>query len=667
MDAQFGSTRFGALAVALCVALAPSACAEEPAVDASAKPGESMDGAAGSPSDGVGAGCTDTSDCTGPESECRSNVCESGACGYAFTPSGTALSQQLAGDCKRVVCSGTGSEVSESDPSDVYDDGKECTADVCTDQRPRNEPLASGTPCGDGGQGKCDGAGACAECVDDADCAGEVCVLSTCVPLSCIDEVKNNGETDVDCGGPDCAVCQVGQSCSTNADCDSGVCDGVCQGGQCEDGIQNGDETGVDCGGLDCPGCGALGGCSVDSDCAGFECSGSTCVANCSDGVLNQNETGIDCGGPDCSACGVDTLSTATGCAGVFNHGQLLDYELTMSSGDWSALKADSTNSQFFVAQLSCENGAPIEVGVRRKRSGGTDKPGIKLDVNYYVDGQEYYGLKKLSFENGISEGSGDVETYGVLAEYLSWRVVQLSGTIGSRAAFARLFVNGSLIGVYVNVEQVDKAFLESRIGDDSGWLYKHSGSMEDGYKTNETQANPYEQDMCFWQKNGCAVPADLETYLPAHLDIGQMLLFGGVNAIISNEDSPLIKDNNYYWYDYASGPRLYFPWDLDTTQGTHQSIFNATGNGGTTMYKDVLFAHWEDDYDLLLTSLLQGPLALPVILGEIDLAVSVAGSALDADPNVSGSGAADAGAALESYWNTRHAELVSELESHAP
>jgi hypothetical protein len=42
----------------------------------------------------------------------------------------------------------------------------------------------------------------------------------------------------------------------------------------------------------------------------------------------------------------------------------------------------------------------------------------------------------------------------------------------------------------------------------------------------------------------------------PAHLDIGQLLRFGAVNA---NTDGPLFKDNNYYYYyDYASGPRAY-------------------------------------------------------------------------------------------------------------
>ena len=42
------------------------------------------------------------------------------------------------------------------------------------------------------------------------------------------------------------------------------------------------------------------------------------------------------------------------------------------------------------------------------------------------------------------------------------------------------------------------------------------------------------------------------------------MLLMGGLNAFMGNSDSPLLKDNNYYFYDWPGG-RLYLPWDLDT------------------------------------------------------------------------------------------------------
>jgi len=76
--------------------------------------------------------------------------------------------------------------------------------------------------------------------------------------ISCFDNIMNQNETGIDCGGS-CKACM-----------------------SCTDGMQNQEETGVDCGGP-CPSCAIIPG-------------------SCYDGIKNQGETGIDCGGP-CSSC----------------------------------------------------------------------------------------------------------------------------------------------------------------------------------------------------------------------------------------------------------------------------------------------------------------------------------------------------------------------------
>ena len=73
---------------------------------------------------------------------------------------------------------------------------------------------------------------------------------------TCNDNVQNQGESGVDCGGP-CRACPT-----------------------CDDNVKNQDETGVDCGGSTC----------------------NTCPT-CDDKVQNQDETGEDCGGSVCDAC----------------------------------------------------------------------------------------------------------------------------------------------------------------------------------------------------------------------------------------------------------------------------------------------------------------------------------------------------------------------------
>lgn len=67
---------------------------------------------------------------------------------------------------------------------------------------------------------------------------------------SCLNAVLDGSETDIDCGGPECAPCPVGGRCEEAIDCETRACaDQFCRAATCVDSVQNGDETGVDCGG----------------------------------------------------------------------------------------------------------------------------------------------------------------------------------------------------------------------------------------------------------------------------------------------------------------------------------------------------------------------------------------------------------------------------------
>jgi hypothetical protein len=122
---------------------------------------------------------------------------------------------------------------------------------------------------------------------------------------ACDDDERNGTETDVDCGGPDCRPCEVGQRCDASIDCDVGACvRHECQAPTCRDGLQNALETDVDCGGDECAACGVDQGCETELDCDNLACTQGKCQpAGCSDGIWNHDETDLDCGGscPECA------------------------------------------------------------------------------------------------------------------------------------------------------------------------------------------------------------------------------------------------------------------------------------------------------------------------------------------------------------------------------
>src|SRR5262245_14590899 len=62
----------------------------------------------GSGGGGAGASCLAPADCPGTDDACQTRTCAGGVCGKDFTPSGTVLSMQKAGDCRKEVCDGKG-------------------------------------------------------------------------------------------------------------------------------------------------------------------------------------------------------------------------------------------------------------------------------------------------------------------------------------------------------------------------------------------------------------------------------------------------------------------------------------------------------------------------------------------------------------------------------
>ncbi|MBX3250108.1 MAG: lamin tail domain-containing protein [Myxococcales bacterium] len=197
--------------------------------------------------------CEEATDCEGTDTTCRFRTCVEGACGFENASARTA-----------------------------------CTEDEGS---------------------LCDGEGACVECLNVDDCGeGEVCDdTNACVPTACMNGVLDGEETDVDCGGPDCGPCGVGDACLVASDCESRFCD----------------ESG------DSPVCAA---CGSDDDCSGDEwcdvenerCEPTTCAAEscavapmaiCSEGAAITYEAAGTCTSPGGVVTCEHAVATTTDCA----------------------------------------------------------------------------------------------------------------------------------------------------------------------------------------------------------------------------------------------------------------------------------------------------------------------------------------------------------------
>ena len=193
-------------------------------------------------------------------------------------------------------------------------------------------------------------------CTEDSHCQTNNCVDLVCTSVindqaaydRCFDGISRIEEPDVDCGGP-ClqfnVQCDTGSGCFGPDDCKSGIC--VAAGPyfqcvSCSDGQKNGFETDVDCGGRNCAPCPAAAVttdtcattsecnlelaqlcvddvcvaqgrlCETPLDCAAgrCECTNEQCntqrCVSCFDGWRNGGESDTDCGGQCARLCGQD-------------------------------------------------------------------------------------------------------------------------------------------------------------------------------------------------------------------------------------------------------------------------------------------------------------------------------------------------------------------------
>jgi hypothetical protein len=164
--------------------------------------------------------CDLASDC-GSNTDCALYECEANTCDLVFLPQGTIASSQLAGDCKRLECTGDAPQpVSVVYDVDVFDDGNPCTADTCSNGTPVATGL-TGEPCllGDTDFGRCSDT-LCVECIEDGDCVGDlkapVCNFETnacgCMDSSqCVEALAGSICNEGVCG------CKIDSDCKGSA------------------------------------------------------------------------------------------------------------------------------------------------------------------------------------------------------------------------------------------------------------------------------------------------------------------------------------------------------------------------------------------------------------------------------------------------------------------
>ncbi len=313
----------------------------------------------------------------------------------------------------------------------------------------------------------------------------------------------------------------------------------------------------------------------------------------------------------------------------IYDDSQILEFHITFTEPDWFNLLMDNyyigSNQDEWIytpATFTFDGVDYDSVGVRFKgyKSMGypTEKKPFKIKFDEYILDQEFYGVDKINLNNEYFDPSFLREKiiYDVFNKFIP----------SSRANFAKLYVNGEYLGLYTNVEQVNKKFIERHYGNgEDGNLFKGDphgdlvwyGPNQESYnELYELKTNELEND---WSDlleliniiNNTPADEFVEEF-EDHFHIHNFLFYQVINNYFINLDSYFGNSRNYYIYHRDDTNKFtHIPWDfnfafgllalniLDPDELLNLNMFweydyprplyqNAIGLNGVDDYKDV-------------------------------------------------------------------------------
>lgn len=223
------------------------------------------------------------------------------------------------------------------------------------------------------------------------------------------------------------------------------------------------------------------------------------------------------------------------------------------------------------------------EVGFRLRgnTSRVSQKKSFKVSFNTFHSGRNYFGVEKLNL-------NGEHNDPSVIRSKIGWDLFRNFGIPAPRANHVEVYINGDYYGLYINVEQVDEEFIESRFDQKDGNLYKclypadldYLGTNPENYKLTsgdrrvyDLKTNIVEDDYSditnFIAKLNQLPNAVFECEMTKHYNVYDYLRVIAVDVFLSNWDGPIYNKNNFYLYYNTQFDRMeYIPYDLDNTLG---------------------------------------------------------------------------------------------------
>ena len=285
-------------------------------------------------------------------------------------------------------------------------------------------------------------------------------------------------------------------------------------------------------------------------------------------------------------------IVSAQSAADLFDTQTLQEVRLFINSRDLSELLDRYWEDRYYPADfvwrgIRVRN---VAVRVRGLATRSQTKPGLRVDFNRYVAGQEFLGLDSLVLDNVLKDPA-------LIRERTSMAFIDRMGQPAPRESFGRVYINNEYKGVYTLAEPVDADFLKRTAGESSGYLFEkkfvtaffgeYLGDDLVTYKWHfEAQTHRLDPDTTLYspirdlfREVNHDVDNSWREWVSQYIDLAQLVSHVAVETFLAEADGFLGYAGmaNFYLFRPAgqSIHRL-LPWDRDSTfQGIDWPIFS--------------------------------------------------------------------------------------------
>jgi hypothetical protein len=251
----------------------------------------------------------------------------------------------------------------------------------------------------------------------------------------------------------------------------------------------------------------------------------------------------------------------------LYDDSKVVDFHVDFAPGEWERMLAPGTateEARWVHCGFAFEGESFPDAACRRKGDVSDwaveRKPQFLVRFNLWNPKGRFRGLRRLHFESFDFLAAPIRDRIGMFA-------MRAAGLDAPRVNHARVFKNGVQLGVYMNVEVIDKEFLEDHFGqaDAEGNLWKGGYELH----TNESHVDTSRVDALNTLIEHEPLGADHQAFaqtLAKMMDVPEMIREMAVETAILVNDNFTNGSTNFYYYEHASRGFVVLPWDLDTT-----------------------------------------------------------------------------------------------------